>query len=176
MKSTYSYRNVSNINISFNIYKDYDDIAILNTSPKKKTRYIDNIKRKFPEQKIFRINSFIFNDEKAKPEIYTKYDCIYGEKNNSFYLIINEKVNYSEFTKDKLINILEFLNNIGINTIYLLINKKNKDYKNIIQDMFIVGFEFEKNLPHFTIDGNIYKTLKMSMKDLTQEIRQIDLI
>ena len=155
MKSTYSYRNVSNINISFNIYKDYDDIAKLYTSPKKKTRYIDNIKRKFPEQKIFRINSFIFNDEKAKPEIYTKYDCIYGEKNNSFYLIINEKVNYSEFTKDKLIN---------------------KDYKNIIQDMLIVGFEFEKNLPHFTIDGIIYKTLKMSMKDLTQEIRQIDLI
>ena len=68
------------------------------------------------------------------------------------------------------------MNNIGINTIYLLINKKNKDYKNIIQDMLIVGFEYEKNLPHFTIDGSIYKPLKMQMKDLTQEIRQIDLI
>ena len=42
--------------------------------------------------------------------------------------------------------------------------------------MLIVGFEFEKNLPHFTIDGIIYKKLKMSMKDLTQEIKQIDLI
>ena len=176
MKSTYSYSNVSNINISFNIHKNYNDIAILNTSSKNKIRYIDNIRKKFPEQKIFRINSYIFNDEKAKPEIYTKYDCIYGEKNNSFYLIINEKVNYSEFTKDKLINILDFLNNVGINTIYLLINKKNKDYKNIIQDMLIVGFEYEKNLPHFTIDGSIYKPLKMPMKDLTQEIRQIDLI
>ena len=176
MKSTYSYSNVSNINISFNIHKNYNDIAILNTSSKNKIQYIDNIRRKFPEQKIFRINSYIFNDEKAKPEIYTKYDCIYGEKNNSFYLIINEKVNYSEFTKDKLINILDFLNNVGINTIYLLINKKNKYYKNIIQDMLIVGFEFEKNLPHFTIDGIIYKKLKMSMKDLTQEIKQIDLI
>ena len=176
MKSTYSFSNISNINISFNMHQTYNDIISLNTSSKNKIRYMDNIKRKFPEQKIFRINSFIFNDEKDKPEIYTKYDCIYGEKNNSFYLIINEKVNYLEFTKDKLINILEFLNNIGIKTMYILINKKNKDYKSIIQDMLIVGFEFEKNLPHFTIDGNIYKPLKMSMKDLSQEIRQIDLI
>jgi hypothetical protein len=176
MKSTYSYSNISNISISFNIHQNNNDIAILNTSQKNKIRHIDNIRRKFPEQKIFRINSLIFNQEKDKPEIYTKYDCIYGEKNNSFYLIINEKVNYSEFTKDKLINILDFLNNVGINTIYLLINKKNKYYKNIIQDMLIVGFEFEKNLPHFTIDGIIYKKLKMSMKDLTQEIKQIDLI
>ena len=76
MKSTYSYNNISNINISFNIYQDYNNISILNTSPKKNS-VIDNIRRKFPEQKIFRINSFIFNDEKAKPEIYTKYDCIY---------------------------------------------------------------------------------------------------
>ena len=176
MKSTYSFSNISNINISFNMHQTYNDIILLNTSSKNKIRYMDNINRKFPEQKIFRINSFIFNDEKDKPEIYTKYDCIYGEKNNSFYLIINEKVNYLEFTKDKLINILEFLNNIGIKTMYILINKKNKDYKSIIQDMLIVGFEFEKNLPHFTIDGNIYKPLKMSMKDLSQEIRQIDLI
>jgi len=176
MKSTYSYSNISNINISFNMHQKYNDIILLNTSSKNKIRYMDNIKGKFPEQKIFRINSFIFNDEKDKPEIYTKYDCIYGEKNNSFYLIINEKVNYLKFTKDKLINISEFLNNIGIKTMYILINKKNKDYKSIIQDMLIVGFEFEKNLPHFTIDGNIYKPLKMSMKDLSQEIRQIDLI
>ena len=36
MKSTYSYNNISNINISFNIYQDYNNISILNTSPKKK--------------------------------------------------------------------------------------------------------------------------------------------
>ena len=176
MKTNYSYKNVSNINISFNIHQNKNDIAILNTSLKHNFRCCDSIKRKFPEQKIFRINSFVFNDEQAKQEIYTKYDCIYREKNDSLYLIINEKMNYSNFTKDKLINILDFSNNIGINTIYILINKKNKEYKTIIQDMLIVGFEFEKNPPKFTIDGNIYKPLKMSIKDITQEIKQIDLI
>ena len=42
--------------------------------------------------------------------------------------------------------------------------------------MLIVGFESEKNFPKFKIDGNVYKALKMSIKDINQEIRQIDLI
>ena len=42
--------------------------------------------------------------------------------------------------------------------------------------MLIVGFEFVKNFPRFTIDGNIYKALKMSIKDIKQEIKQIELI
>ena len=42
--------------------------------------------------------------------------------------------------------------------------------------MLLVGFEFEKNNSNFVIDGNIYKSLKMSIKDITQEIRQIDFI
>ena len=176
MKTNYSYNNVSNVNISFNIRQNQEDDAILCTSIEKEIRDKELIKRKFPEQKIFRINSLIFNDEKEKQEIYTKYDCIYVEKNNSLFLIFNEKVNYSEFTKDKLMNILYFSNSIGIGTIYILINKKNKNYKNIIQDMLLVGFIFEKNIPPFTIDGNMYKSLKMSIKDITQEIKQIDFI
>ena len=126
MKSTYSYSNISNINISFNIHQNKNDIAILNTSLNHNFRCCDSIKRKFPEQKIFRINSFVFNDEQAKQEIYTKYDCIYSQKENSIYLIFNQYVNYSEFTKDKLINILDFASSIGIDFIYILINKNNK--------------------------------------------------
>ena len=176
MKTNYTYNNISNINISFNIQQNKEDNATLDSSFEIGIRNKELIKRKFPEQKIFRINSFIFDDEKEKQEIYTKYDCIYSEKNNSLYLIFNEKVNYSEFSKDKLMNILDFSNLIGIGTIYILINKKNKNYKNIIQDMLLVGFILEKNISNFTIDGNIYKPLKMSMKDITQEIKQIEFI
>ena len=85
-------------------------------------------------------------------------------------------MNYSEFTKDKLINILDFSNSVKIDTIYILINKSNKYFVNIIQDMLVVGFEFRKNYPLFTIDGNIYKALKMSLKDIKQDIIQIELI
>ena len=163
MKINYSYSNVSNMSISFEI-----------TENRIKEKRNDKIK--FPEQKIFRINSLTFNNEKDKQEIYTKYDCIYSEKNNSLYLIFNENINYSEFTKDKLINIIDFSKSVGIGFIYILICKKNSKYLNIVQDMSIVGFESEKNFPVFNIDGNIYKSLKMSIKDITQEIQQINFI
>ncbi len=163
MKTTYSYFNASKDDITFNINEN-------NSVYKEKT------KLNLPEEKIFRINSLIFNDKKEKQEIYTKYDCIYSEKENSMYLIFNQNVNYSEFTKDKLINILDFVSSIGIDFIYILINQNNKNYANIIQDMKIVGFEFGKEYPLFTIDGHIYKTLKMSINDIKQEIVQINLI
>ena len=166
MKTNYSFSNVSDIDITFNInFKE------------EKNNIFEPIKKpKFPDQKIFRINSLIFNDEKEQQEIYTKYDCIYSEKDNSLYLLFNKNMNYSKFTKDKLINILDFSNSIKIETIYILINKSNKYFINVIQDMLIVGFEIGKNFPLFTIDGNIYKALKMSIKDTKQEIKQIELI
>ena len=163
MKINYSYSNVSNMSISFEI-----------TENRIKEKRNDKIK--FPEQKIFRINSLTFNNEKDKQEIYTKYDCIYSEKNNSLYLIFNENINYSEFTKDKLINIIDFSKSVGIDFIYILICKINTKYLNIVQDMSIVGFESEKNFPVFNIDGNIYKSLKMPIKDISQEIQQINFI
>ena len=166
MKTNYSFSNVSDINISFNVNKERlnNDIFEMKTKPK------------FPDQKIFRLNSLIFNEEKEEKEIYTKYDCIYNKKDNSLYLLFNKNMNYIEFTKDKLINILDFSNSVKIDTIYILINKSNKYFVNIIQDMLVVGFEFRKNYPLFTIDGNIYKALKMSLKDIKQDIIQIELI
>ena len=164
MKTNYSFSNVSDINISFDIPKGKEN----GNKFKKET------KQKFPDQKIFRINSLIFNDEEQ--QISTKYDCIYNEKYNSLFLLFNEHVKYSEITKDKLINILDFSNSIGIDYIYILINKKNKNFLHIVQDMLIVGFEIGKNFPLFNIDGFIYKALKMSVKDIKQEIKQIEFI
>ena len=163
MKTTYSYLNASKLDINF----------IIN---KKNNISKETSKQNLPEQKIFRINSLIFNDKKEEQEIYTKYDCIYSQKENSIYLIFNQNVNYSEFTKDKLINILDFASSIGIDFIYILINQNNRSYSNIIQDMLLVGFEFCKNYPMFNIDGHLYKALKMSINDIKQDIVQINII
>ena len=166
MKTNYNYTNISDIDISFNINNEKLNNDIFETKAK----------QKFPDQKIFRINSLIFNEEKEKKEIYTKYDCIYNKKDNSLYILFNKNMNYINFTKDKLINILDFSNSVKIETIYILINKTNKYFVNIIQDMLVVGFKYEKNIPLFNIDGNIYKALKMSLKDTKQEIIQIKFI
>ena len=176
MKTSLSYTNISSINISFNIEHSKENINSINNLFQKGNICKETIKRKFPEYKIFRINSFVFNAENERKEIYTKYDCIYRENNNSLYLIINEKVDYSNFTKDKLINILDFSNTINLDFIYILINKINKQYKKFLHDLLLIGFALEKKCPDITIDGNIYKSLKISIKDINQEIEQIDFI
>ena len=105
-----------------------------------------------------------------------KYDCIYNDINNILYLIINKNFNYANFTKDKLLNLLEFSISLGIDKLYLLISKKNSKYLNIIQDMKIVGFSSENNSYKISIDGNEYKILKMNIKDICEEIKEITLI
>ena len=175
MDRRYSYSNISKSEINFIINEGVIFLNYKDGKQKKFTRGKIN-KGKLPKNKIFHINSLIYNEEKQMEEIYNKYDCIYNEIDNSLYLIINEKDNYSKFTKDKLINILEFSISLGIDKICLLISKLNKQFLNIIQDMLIVGFKSEKILKRITIDENEYKMLKMLIKDMNQEIKEVTLI
>ena len=175
MDRKYSYSNISKSEINFMIN---EGTIILNFKDGKQKKNFKNKpnKGKLPKNKIFHINSLIYNKEKQINEIYNTYDCIYNEIDNSLYLIINENDNYSKFTKDKLINILEFSISLGIDKICLLISKSNNQFLNIIQDMMIVGFKSEKNYKKINIDENEYKILKMSIKDMYQEIKEITLI
>ena len=71
MKTNYSFNNVSDENIFFEINQNNSNENAINFNFKT-NYYKENIKKLFPEQKIFRINSYLFNDEKEKQEIYTK--------------------------------------------------------------------------------------------------------
>ena len=176
METNYTYSNISNIDISFYINENSHSLDIYNDNLSIDTYNNKYLKEKFPKNIIFRINSLNYNIEKNSKEVYTKYDCIYNDKNNSLYLIFNSNNNYEKFTKDKLINILEFSISIEIDMLYLLVDKKNKHYLNIMQDMLLVGFQPEEKLSTITIDGNVYKSLKMSVKDISKEIQEIKLV
>ncbi len=169
MEINYSYSNASKSDIYFMIN---EGTIILNLQNGIKKSHKGNL----PKNKIFSINSIVFNKEKQCKELNHKYDCIYNEIENILYLIINEKDNYLSFTKDKLINILQFSISIGIDKICLLISKKNKQYLNIIQDMILVGFKPEENLNKIKIDKSEYKLLKMPINDICQEIKEITII
>ena len=173
MQQNYNYSNGEKKDIFFEF--NNNEIEIISDNIKL-NEYSKNkeLKEKLPNNKIFRINSLIVNPEKRNREIYIKYNCIYKEKENSLYLIFNN--NNSKFTKDLLINILQFSISLGIESLCLLIPKSNKKYFEIIQDMIIVGFKIDKIHPKITIDGNVYKLLKMPIKDIYQEIREISLI
>ena len=175
MNTNFSFSNSDSIDISFMINECSDKNLQEDDKTKKNTKNIE-LKEKLPKNKIFRINSLFYNIQKQCKEVHDQYYCIYSEKNNYLYLIFNTKFNYSEFTKDWLINILDFSVSVGIDSICLLVAKNNKMYLNIIQDMLIVGFEPMENVPKITIDGNVYKTLKMPTKDIYQEIKEIILV
>ena len=131
------------------------------------------LKNHFPKSKIFEINSLIFNIAKHKKEILTKYKCSYDESSNSLSFILTEDICFSDFTKEIMLNIFEFCQKVGIETIYFLVAKKNAQYIKIVQDLMIVGFEVDENLKTVNIDGKVYKVLMLPVKEEYDEIEEV---
>ena len=131
------------------------------------------LKNQIPKSKIFEINSLIFNIAKHKREILTKYQCSYDEASNSLSFILTEDICFSDFTKEIMMNIFEFCQKVGIDTIYFLVAKKNAQYIRIVQDLMIVGFEVDENLKTVNIEGNVYKVLTLPVKEEYDEIEEV---
>ena len=107
METNYSYSNISNFDISFTFNKkkveNISDGIIINNNKE--------LKEKLPKNKIFKINSLVFNMEKRSKEIYTQYNCIYNEENNSLYLIFNTNDNFYKRFVNKYFRIFYFNRN-----------------------------------------------------------------
>ena len=131
------------------------------------------LKNQIPKSKIFEINTLIFNIAKHKREILTKYQCSYDEESNSLSFILTEDICFSDFTKEIMMNIFEFCQKVGIDTIYFLIAKKNAQYIRIVQDLMIVGFEVDESLKTVNIEGNVYKVLMLPVKEDYDEIEEV---
>ena len=131
------------------------------------------LKNKIPKSQIFEINSLIFNIVKHKKEILSKYKCYYEEKSNSLSFILTEDICFSDFTKEIMMNIFEFAQKVGIETIYFLVSKKNAQYIRIVQDLMIVGFELDGKLKSVNIDGSVYKVLSLLVKEEEGEIEEV---
>ena len=162
----------SNFNLSFLV--DVGQTKWFNGEDKESNDFLcKDFKSQIPKSKIFEINSLIYNITKHKKEILTKYNCFYDEDSNSLSLIIAEDICFSDFTKEIMINFLEFTQKVGIETIYFLVAKKNSEYIKIVQDLMIVGFEIDENLKTVNIDGNVYKVLVLPVKDEFDEIEEV---
>ena len=72
-----------------------------------------------------------------------------------------------------MMNIFEFCQKVGIDTIYFLIAKKNAQYIRIVQDLMIVGFEVDESLKTVNIEGNVYKVLMLPVKEDYDEIEEV---
>ena len=170
METDYKFSNLSDINIYFSINENPNKEKNINIVGK------ESYKKTLPKNKIFKLSSLFYNYEQKCNQLVSIYYCIYEERQNSLFLIINKNDDYSKFTKERMIYFLEFSIKIGIDIIFLLVDKDNKKYKNIIQDMKIVGFKPDKKPLSLKIDGKVYKKLRMPVKGIFKEIVEIHLI
>ena len=163
---------VSNFNLSFLV--DVGKTSWFSGEEKQNDDFLNqDLKEQIPRNQIFRINSLIFNITKHKREILSKYDCYYDESSNSLSLLLSEEICYSDFTKEIMINLFEFTQKVGIDFIYFLVATKNQQYLRIIKDLMIVGFEVEENVKNTSIDGQVYKILKMPISEEPEEIEEV---
>ena len=169
---SFNMSNVSNFNLSFLV--DVGKTSWFSGEERQNDDFLNkDLKTQIPKNQIFHINSLIFNITKHKREVLSKYECYYDESSNALSLLLSEEICYSDFTKEIMINLLDFTQKVGIDTIYFLVAKKNKQYLRIIQDLMIVGFEADENVKNTTIDGNVYKILKMPIKEESDEIEEV---
>ena len=174
MKSIFDIKmsNKSNFNLSFLV--DVGQTKWFNGEEKQDDSFLNKeLKEQIPKGQIFEMNSLIFNITKHKKEVLTNYKCYFDEKSNSLSIILTEDICFSDFTKEIMMNLLEFSQKVGIETIYFLIAKKNAQYIRIIQDLMIVGFEIDEKVKSVNIEGNAYKVLMLPIKEEFDEIEEI---
>ena len=170
---------ISDFNLSFLV--DVGSTRWFQGEEKKDSDFLNvNFKSQIPKNKIFEINSLIFNITKHKKEILTKYKCYYEEQSNSLNILLTQDLNFADFTKEIMMNLLEMSQKLCIETIYFLIEtiyflvaKKNPQYIKFVQDLMIIGFEVDTNTKTVNIEGNVFKVLKLQVKDQDDEIEEV---
>ena len=164
--------NTSDFNLSFLV--DVGSTRWFQGEEKKSNDFLNQgLKAQIPKNQIFSINSLIFNITKHQKEILTKYQCYYEEQSNSLSVLFTKDFCFADFTKEIMINLLEFAQKVEIQTIYFLVAKKNQDYIKIVQDLTIVGFEVDEKLKSVNIEGNAYKVLMLPVKEQDEEIEEV---
>ena len=133
-----------------------------------------SLKGEFPQGKLFTISSKLFNIEKHSEQVFATYKCIYQKETETLCLILDEQARYADFSREIIINLIEFSERIGVKLISLLICRANKDYVKFIQGMMTVGFTQNKNVKSTKINGKVYRVLSMEMSNLNDEIQEIE--
>ena len=118
-------------------------------------------KTRIPKNKIFEISSKFFNITKHKHEVLSKYECFFDEASNTLTLILTEKISFSEFSKEIMMNLFTFSQKVGIDMICFLLSKKNPQYARILQDLMIVGFKHNEKKKEISIGSEVFKVMEI---------------
>ena len=100
---------------------------------------------------------------------------LYHPNLGAFCIIIDQNEQYENISKSKMIYFFKYANELQIKSIFLLINKKNKDIQKITQTVMLMGF-IKEHLISSTIldDGNVYTIFKMCFERIKENIDEVE--
>lgn len=132
------------------------------------------MRNEFPEGQSFTISSKIFNVETHSEEINSIYKCYYQKETESLLLFIDETVEYANFSKDMIIDIIDFSEKLSVKLISFLICKKNPEYNKYLQGLLTIGFQINNSVKSIQIEEKLYRVLSLKMNKKIEDITEID--
>ena len=174
MNFTYDMNNVVDFTLSFIV--NSGQVQWYLDGIKKSNEFInEELKNQLPKKKIFKINSLIYNIESQNKEINISFDCSYNDENNTLSIIVNEKIDHTNLTKEVALTLFLFVQKLNIEKLYLIIALKNPNYILLLQEMMTLGFQSEKSVRSTSIGDDAYKILYVETKDMSNNIEEFGL-
>ena len=170
MNFTYNMKDVSDYTLSFTV--ESGDVQWYLGGIKKNNIINVELKSQLPKNKIFKINSLIYNVETQTKDLNISFDCSYNDESNCLSVIINENINHKNLTKEVALTLFLFVQKLQIEKLYLIVALKNPNYILLLQEMMTLGFQSEKSARSTNIDGDAYKILYVETKDMSNNIEE----
>ena len=172
MSFIYDMKDTSDFSLSFTV--ESGDITWFQGGIKKSGDFINEaLKAQLPKKKIFKMNSLVYNVESQTRETNISFDCSYNDELNVLSIIINDKMNHSNLTKEVAMTLFHFVQKTGIEKLYLIVALKNPNYILLLQEMMTLGFQSEKNVKSTIIDEESYKILCIETQDMSINIEEL---
>ena len=173
MNFSYDMNDVVDYNLSFTV--DSGEVQWYIGGIKKTNFLNEGLKSQLPKKKIFKINSLIYNIETQVKDINISLDCSYNDENNTLSIIVNEKIDHTNLTKEVALTLFLFVQKLNIEKLYLIVALKNPNYILLLQEMMTLGFQSEKSVKSTSINGGTYKILYVETKDMSTNIEEYGL-
>ena len=170
MNFTYNMKDVSDYTLSFTV--ESGEVQWYLGGIKKNNIINEELKSQLPKNKIFKINSLIYNVETQTKDLNISFDCSYNDESNCLSVIINENINHKNLTKEVALTLFLFVQKLQIEKLYLIVALKNPNYILLLQEMMTLGFQSEKSARSTNIDGDAYKILYVETKDMSNNIEE----
>ena len=171
MSFTYDMNDVADYTLSFTV--ESGEVQWFLGGIQKSNDFInEGLKSQLPKKKIFKIDSLIYNVETQAKDLNISFDCSYDDETNSLSVIVNEKINHTNLTKEVALTLFLFIQRLQIDKLYLIVALKNPNYILLLQEMMTLGFQSEKSARSTNIEGDAYKILFVDTKDITSNIEE----